>query len=393
MGAPPPEGSNDEAYPGEQVSVAEKIRRFFKRISPVGVFLFFISPILISLLIHVCFLYYSDFIRWRFGAEARPVREIPATVVVDRKTENPLLFQKKDRLDEYKPAPKRFAPDTAIESRPIAPEVDFQPESRNNTALDFIGVPAAATDHRWLFSATGRQPPHTGTEQLAGSFTRHIQDLREAGLDVVFVFDATISMGRCIQEVKHKISNLAKTYKKLVPTCRIGMIAYRDYGEEFVTRSHPLTFGILSLQAFLSGIQAEGGGDREEAVEEALRVAVDEINWNKDSNKIILLIGDAPPRRGAMPKAVELIKKFRDSMNGRLAALDTSLPIFYDDSYGANKRSEKNMSVMEEFRIFAEVGGGESARLVNEEKVVKQMLVLVFGGRWEMYLNEFMKNL
>jgi hypothetical protein len=106
-----------------------------------------------------------------------------------------------------------------------------------------------------------------------------------------------------------------------------------------------------------------------------------------------LLIGDAPPHPNVMQKAVELIKKFHSTMNGKLAALDTSLPIYYENTYSANKRSEENMTVMAEFQMFAEIGGGESARLVNEEKVVKQMLVLVFGGRWEMYLDEFMKNL
>lgn len=375
------------------MSVTEKLRHHLRQLSTVGFLLFFVSPIVISLLIHLCFLYYSGFIRWRFGGEVLPEQESTASVVIEEKVENRLRFEEKDRLDDFKSDQKMVIPDTKIEYRPITPEVDFQPEARVNNELDLIGVPAGTTDHRWLVSVTGRQPLHTGTEQLAGSFSRHIQELREGGLDVVFAFDATVSMGRCIQEVKHKISNLAKTYKKLVPTCRIGMVAYRDYGEEFVTRSHPLTFGILSLQAFLSGIQAEGGGDREEAVEEALRIAIDEMNWNKDSNKIILLIGDAPPRQAAMPKSVELIKKFHKTMNGKLAALDTSLPIYYEEMYSENRRSEKNMSVMEEFQVFAEVGGGESARLVNEEKVVKQMLVLVFGGRWEMYLNEFMKNL
>ena len=50
-------------------------------------------------------------------------------------------------------------------------------------------------------------------------------------------------------------------------------------------------------------------------------------------------------------------------------------------------------SVMKDFRIIAEAGGGESARIINEEKVIKNMLLLIFGTRWEMYLNEFMKNL
>jgi hypothetical protein len=391
------------------MSATEKFKRNLKRISKFNFYLFFAFPIALSLLIHLAFLYYSNFIRWGFYGENRPEREIVATAVVEKKEENKLQFQEANKLDaiksnpkkvpsekasEYKSEQKKVLPDAAAGHRSIGTEVDFNPETKTSNALDLIGVPAGATDHRWLISSPGRQPMHTGTEQLsAGSFSRHIQELREGGLDVVFVFDATVSMGRCIQQVKHKIANLTKTYKKLVPTCRIGMVAYRDYGEEFVTKSHPLTFGILSLEEFLSGIQAEGGEDREEAVEEGLRVAIDEINWNKDSNKIILLIGDAPPHQKDMSKAVELIKKFHSTMNGKLATLDTSLPIYYEDWYAENKRSEKNMAVMEEFQIFAEVGGGESARLVNEEKVVKQMLVLVFGGRWEMYLNEFMKNL
>lgn len=387
----------------------ERFKHNLKSISKFNFYLFFAFPIVLSLLIHLAFLYYSSFVTWGFHGENRAEQEIVATAVVEKKEENKLQFQKADKLDtikpnpkkvpsdrvtEYKSAQKKVLPDPAAGHHTIGNEVDFKPETKTNSALDLIGVPASATDHRWLISSPGRQAMHTGAAQLsAGSFSRHIQELREGGLDVVFVFDATVSMGRCIQEVKHKIANLARTYKKLVPTCRIGMVAYRDYGEDFVTRHHPLTFGINSLEAFLGGIQAEGGGDREEAVEEALRVAIDEINWNKDSNKMILLIGDAPPRQKAMPKAVELIQKFHSTMNGKLAALDTSLPIYYEDMVAENRRSEKNMTVMEEFQIFAEVGGGESARLVNEEKVVKQMLVLVFGGRWEMYLNEFMKNL
>jgi len=30
---------------------------------------------------------------------------------------------------------------------------------------------------------------------------------------------------------------------------------------------------------------------------------------------------------------------------------------------------------------------------MNEEKVVKNMLLLIFGVRWEMYHDDFMKNL
>jgi hypothetical protein len=49
--------------------------------------------------------------------------------------------------------------------------------------------------------------------------------------------------------------------------------------------------------------------------------------------------------------------------------------------------------VLDEFKLFADLGGGESARLIDEEKVIKQMVILVFGSRWEVCLDEFMKNL
>jgi hypothetical protein len=49
--------------------------------------------------------------------------------------------------------------------------------------------------------------------------------------------------------------------------------------------------------------------------------------------------------------------------------------------------------VQEEFRLLAEAGGGESARLIEEEKVIRQMAILVFGTKWEMCLDEFLKNL
>jgi hypothetical protein len=187
------------------------------------------------------------------------------------------------------------------------------------------------------------------------------------------------------------------------------LIAYRDTDPEsdFVTRHHPLTYGTESLREFLSDIQPKGGGDREEAIERALAVAVQELKWNPKAKKFILLIGDAPPHREDMPEAVEWIETFRNQMGGKLAALDTRGPDYEtwavertlvpsdsrdfaseDLSFTADSHS-----VMQEFQTLTEAGGGESARLTDDEKVVKDMLLLVFGARWERYLGEFTKNL
>jgi len=157
----------------------------------------------------------------------------------------------------------------------------------------------------------------------------------------------------------------------------------------------------------LIGIDAKGSGDHEEAVDVALKAAVTGMDWHEKSKKFILLIGDAPPHEEDMPQSVEWIIKFREEMGGKVAALDTRVPEFekmaYEmtrlPSHARNLSTEKfsytadGRTVMDEFQVFAEAGGGESARSLDEEKIIRNMLLLIFGARWEDYLNEFMKQL
>jgi Mg-chelatase subunit ChlD len=362
-----------------------KLTSILKRISPFYLLLLAVSPILISLLIHTT---------------ALKVRA--ARIILDGQRDDGLEFQGTDELDSFSTDEAKVYPLPEVEYRPIAPEPEFFPDAKVNEELHIISLEAAAMDHPWVNPSTGRQPLYTGPERLVGSFSRHIQALREGGLDVVFVFDTTASMTSFLIEVKRKIANLAGAFKKLVPTCRIGLIAYRDKDHEsdFVTKVHPLTYGTASLQEFLDDIQAKGGGDREEAIEQALSVAIQEMKWNPKAKKFILLIGDAPPHKEDMPEAVGWIETFRNEMGGKLSALDTRGPKYEtmamertlvpsdfrdfaseDTSFSANSQS-----VMQEFQTLTEAGGGESARLTDDEKVV-------FGARWEVYLGEFMKNL
>jgi len=382
-----------------------------RRSSPFYLYLLLLtlSPILLSLLIHVGALILSSRVTWSF-AEARPTQQTkPARILLDGQRDDGLKFQGTDQLDSFNTDESMVYPMPEVEYRPIAPEAEFFPDAKVNEELDIISLEAAVMDHPWVNPSTGRQPLYTGPERLVGSFSRHIQVLREGGLDVVFVFDATASMTSFLIEVKRKIANLSVAFKKLVPTCRIGLIAYRDTDQEseFVTKVLPLTYGTAALQEFLSDIKAKGGGDREEAIEQALRVAIQEMKWNPKAKKFILLIGDAPPHKEDMPEAVELIETFRNEMGGKLAALDTRRPEyeamaqerthapsdFRDFASEETSFSANSQSVMQEFQTLTEAGGGESARLSDDQKVVKDMLLLVFGARWEVYLGEFMKNL
>lgn len=361
-------------------------------------------PILFSLSIHTGVLYYSKNITWRFGQEVSTKERVPARVVLDGRSNDGLKFQGTDRLDSFRAEDKMVYPSPEIAYRPVMPEVDFYPDAKVNDVLDIISIEAAARDNIWVNPSTGRQAVYTGPEKLVGSFSKHLQLLREGGLDVVFVFDATASMQSFLLEVKMKIEKLAVALKKLVPTCRIGLVAYRDTDDEsgFVTRVFPLTYRTRTFRDFLADIDPIGGGEYEEAVYPAMGAAVRDMQWNKEAKKFILLIGDAPPHQEDVTPTLELVEAFRQDMGGTVAVLDTRSPEYQKALVptGREKLSSRHYSysqgsqdVLDEFQMIAQAGRGESARLDNEEKVVKKMLLLIFGERWEMYLHEFMKDL
>lgn len=363
----------------------ESVWNFIKRLSPFKLFVLITSPFTLSFLIHVIILTLSAYTTCYIPMQKKAEEDLAATIVFEEGKSDRFSFQTKNHFDQFKINNHMAYPLPQADYSPVLPDVKFYPEPKIREDLDVIGV--ETIDRKWLNTATDRQIIYTSEEKLAGSFSRHIQILREGGLDVVFIFDSTSSMAEFLRRVKIKIANLIATFKKLVPTARIGLVTYRDVGDDFVTRKHQLTHGTKSLQIFLRDIDPVGGGDKEEAVDEALRVAIDDLNWKKYSKKIILLIGDAPPHQQDMPNATKLIEKFRKKMGGMVATLDTSRPSLKPMAGGEQKK------VMEEFKSFAEIGGGESARLIDEEKVFRQMVVLVFGTRWEVCLDEFLKNL
>ena len=118
-------------------------------------------------------------------------------------------------------------------------------------------------------------------------------------IEVVFVLDTTGSMGPLIEGAKRKIWSIATTLIDCSPDAeiRMGLVAYRDIGDDFVTKTFDLTTDIQGLYADLLHLRARGGGDWPESVNEALHVGVTKMSWSRgrDSTRIIFLVGDAPP--------------------------------------------------------------------------------------------------
>jgi hypothetical protein len=82
------------------------------------------------------------------------------------------------------------------------------------------------------------------------------------------------------------------------PAVRIGLVAYRDRGDEYVTKVLPLTNDLDKVYSVLMDYQAGGGGDTPEDVRRALADGVSRAGWSTASTnvaQIIFLVGDAPP--------------------------------------------------------------------------------------------------
>jgi uncharacterized protein YegL len=118
-------------------------------------------------------------------------------------------------------------------------------------------------------------------------------------VEVAFVLDTTGSMGGLIEGAKRKIWSIATAIVDSNPDAdiRMGLVAYRDIGDEYVTRKFELTTDIQDLYASLLELKARGGGDWPESVNEALDVDVNKMKWTDggDIRRIVFLVGDAPP--------------------------------------------------------------------------------------------------
>ena len=121
----------------------------------------------------------------------------------------------------------------------------------------------------------------------------------EPRIDVVFVLDTTGSMSGLIQTAKEKIWSIATTMASAQPTpeIRIGLVGFRDRGDQYVTRIIDLSSDLDSVYAELMDFQADGGGDTPESVNTALYDAVHKMSWtgNGQAYRAVFLVGDAPP--------------------------------------------------------------------------------------------------
>ena len=273
-------------------------------------------------------------------------------------------------------------------------EADFNDLMMDNAQMAAI-APAMP-----LPSAAVTQRAMSGGGLISGvpqSFADYIQHLQKTGIDVVFAIDATGSMVWVHRTVRERMTQLAAYVRGLVPLARFGIIAYRDYNDiDFVTRISQPSFDIEKARFFMGGIDALGGGDHPEAVTQALRDSENAIGWRSGAQRVVIIIGDAPPHARELGEAAEIAERFK-SRGGRLSLLDSRVEA-NRALLGRGKPTGSGVDlvkqgVMPVFRRLARLGGGTAATLAAERQLMKTLALLIFDDRFHDELAPFLANL
>ena len=182
-------------------------------------------------------------------------------------------------------------------------------------------------------------------------------------LDIVFVMDCTSSMKDEIEDLKANLVGIVRILQRTVESVHIGFIAFRDIGDEYVTKPFSITDtesgGLNRLITFVNGLSAAGGGDDEEAVQIAMREA-DGLNWRSGVKQVMVIIGDA----AAHAEDVSTCNAIATSFNARPGEAKVSVV------YAAE--SDKYVDF---FQKIASLGGGEFVK--DKGRMMESILLSV----------------
>ena len=149
-----------------------------------------------------------------------------------------------------------------------------------------VGIAIATA---WVFNRT--EEPRIAPVELSSN---------ESTMEMVFVLDTTGSMGGLLSGAKQRIWGIVNGVMQTtsVSSVKVGLVAYRDRGDQYITQVLPLTEDLDKVYSTLMEYEAAGGGDEAENVRRALAQGVANAGWSKPSSnhaQILFLVGDAPP--------------------------------------------------------------------------------------------------
>jgi hypothetical protein len=134
-------------------------------------------------------------------------------------------------------------------------------------------------------------------------------------LDVSLVIDTTGSMGDEIRYLQSEFLALSKAIEEKYPNAeqRWALVAYRDMGDDYVTRIFDFSDKITDFRDKLAEQSAGGGGDFPEAPDAAIE-AMGQLAWRSDAKvaRLAFWVADAPHHDQNAQKMLDAIRGARE---------------------------------------------------------------------------------
>ena len=133
-----------------------------------------------------------------------------------------------------------------------------------------------------------------------------------AAMDLAIVVDTTGSMGDEMAFLRAELDAIVARLQRNAGnvSLRIGVVVFRDDGDDYVVRTAPLTDRMDEVRGFIADQAAEGGGDAPEALDQAVAAST-RLQWRPEAAKAVLLVTDAPPHGDRIERTLALTQGLR----------------------------------------------------------------------------------
>lgn len=284
--------------------------------------------------------------------------------------------------------------------RPLDAARLHPPRPRTGPAID----PAAPTPSN---PADLSEVAKMSLEDFA-ELSEHLEKLALQPLDLAIVIDCTASMSGEIADAQGGVDDLMRFVGDVAGGIRVGVAGYRDRREKFEKIGWDFTSSIEAARGNLWRLNAEGGGDRPELVDQGLKLAYERFSWNPARRGVLILVGDAPPHPGWGKACVDLARAARNrGVTTHVVGCDPSIKdvdepeersltdeMEIEDGPDrlkgiARRRRSRDREAIEFFPEIAAAGGGRVVNLARDERLVPEIAGLVVGTDFEAPMIEF----
>jgi hypothetical protein len=155
-------------------------------------------------------------------------------------------------------------------------------------------MPAAVEALTEIAEETGGDTVVPEDEGVVETIERLVEETSGRTLDFVLALDTTESMEDNLPELRNELVPMLMPYIGERDSVRVGLVYYRDYMEEYLTRRVGFQSDLAIIQHAINTVRVAGGRDIPEAVHEALHSALTGFDWQAE-DRMIVLVGDAPP--------------------------------------------------------------------------------------------------